>query len=62
MKRVLQNLKPIDVTNHFRGGEVHFRHKSKQIFDMKDEEERALYYFWKTRYGFIIDGPGGDKL
>ena len=68
MKRVLSNLKPISVSNHFRNRDVTFRYKSKRVFNMDLEEERAEYYFWKDRYGFIIDitaktkgNEGGEK-
>lgn len=60
MKRILRNLKPINVTTHFRGGELTFNSKSTKGFNMKDEEERALYYHWKKRYGFIIDKEVSD--
>ena len=55
MKRVLENLKRITIKYPFRGREIVFRYKSKRHFDMDDEEERAEYYLWKERYGFIID-------
>ena len=55
MKRVLENLKRETVKYPFRGREIVFRYKSKRVFDMNDEEERAEYYLWKERYGFIID-------
>lgn len=65
MKRCLKNYKRIGVKNIFRGREVWFGPKQSQMFDMDDEEERALYYFWKERYGFIDDITskiGGEKL
>ena len=55
MRRVLSNLKRINVENHFRGRGVVFKGKNKRIFDMDDEEQKAEYYFWKDKYGFIID-------
>lgn len=55
MKRVLENLKRKTVKYPFRGREITFRYKSKRIFDMNDEEEKAEYNLWKDRYGFIID-------
>ena len=53
--KVLKNYTRERVTNIFRGGEVYFGPKESKKFDLKDEEERALYYFWKERYGFIQD-------
>ena len=55
MKRVLENLKRINLKYPFRGREIYFRYKSKRVFDMNDEEEKAEYYLWKDRYDFIID-------
>ena len=41
------------VKNIFRGREVTFPSKGGVAFNMEDEEERALFHFWKDMYGFI---------
>lgn len=70
MRRVLKNRFRGHISNWFRGREVWFKSRTSRIFDMDNEEEKAEYYFWKTRYGFIediTDRPdireklGGDK-
>lgn len=55
MNRILKNYKRIGVTNHFRHKDVYFGPKEARTFDMEDEEQRELYFFWKDRYGFIQD-------
>lgn len=62
MKRVLENLKRVTVKYPFRGREITFRYKSKRVFDMDDEEERAEYYLWQDRYPFIIDITSKSKI
>lgn len=55
MHRILKNNVRAHIKNHFRGREVLFKSKTSQTFNMEDEEERARYFFWKERYGFITD-------
>lgn len=55
MNRILKNYKRVNVKNIFRGREVWFGSKQSQTFNMDDEEQAALYFFWKDRYGFIQD-------
>lgn len=61
MHRILKNYKRIGVKNHFRGKDVWFGPKEAREFNLDDEEQAALYFFWKDRYGFIQDyGKEGD--
>lgn len=63
MNRVLKNYKKIGVKNIFRGREVWFGPKEARRFDLEDEEQKALYFFWKDRYGFIEDYmKAGEKI
>ena len=49
-KRVLKNYTKKGVTGWFRGREVWFGPKAGVGFDLDDEEQRALYYYWKETY------------
>lgn len=55
MKRILKNYTREGVNGSFRGQKIWFGPKQSQVFDMKDEEERAKYYYWKQTYEFIGD-------
>ena len=50
MRRVLKNDLKEYRRGFFRGREVFSGPKHTQVFNMKDEEERALYYYWKETY------------
>lgn len=55
MNRVLKNPVRGDIVGSFRGRKITFLSKASKIFDMKDEEQRAEYYYWKNTYDFVYD-------
>jgi hypothetical protein len=55
MYRILKNYSKKSIKINFRGHDVYFKAKAGVKFNLDDEEERALYNFWKERYGFIGD-------
>ncbi len=55
MISILKNYSRKSITINFRGHDVHFRAKAGLRFNLDDEEENALYHFWKERYDFIGD-------
>lgn len=54
-RRILKNYTRSGIKNIFRGREVWFGPKEGKSFDLDDEEDRALYYFWKGTYEFLDD-------
>lgn len=65
MIKVLKNYTREKVFNIFRGKKVYFGPKEGKAFETEDEEQEALYNFWKETYGFIQDitdrKKAGDK-
>jgi hypothetical protein len=49
-KRVLKNDVKHGVKGWFRGRHVWFGPKAGVSFEMDDEEQRALYYYWKETF------------
>lgn len=55
MKRVLKNPLRQHIKGFFRGRDVIFKSKTGLEFDMEDEEERALFNYWKETYQFLYE-------
>ena len=55
---VLKNPLRQHVKGSFRGREVLFKSKAGLSFDMEDEEQKALFFYWKETYGFLYEIDG----
>lgn len=55
MNKVLKNYSRERLNVNFRGRNRYFGPKEAKTFNMEDEEEKALYFFWKERYEFLGD-------
>jgi hypothetical protein len=49
-KKILKNYLKKGIKGWFRGRPVWFGPKAACGFDLDDEEQRALYYYWKETY------------
>lgn len=55
MIKYLKNHSRNAVNSHFRSKDVYFGPKKSQSFDMEDEEQKELYFYWINTFGFIQD-------
>lgn len=53
--RILKNPLRQTIKTIFRGRTVYFKSKEGKLFNMEDEEQRALYHHWTQTYQFIYD-------
>ena len=62
MRRAVKNPLRQTIQTSFRGRTLFFKSKEGKIFNMEDEEERALYRHWTETYQFLYDITDREDL